>query len=82
MIKTNTIDYVLFRFVAWNTPNLNKFSKLTKFKFSDLLSQSLKRTIMYTKLHNKEYHKRVIIMGIMRGEISVMRLGTRGILYL
>lgn len=72
--KLNTVEDVGFKFVAWNVPHLQTHTKMCLFKFSRLLSLTLKKSVLYDIKHGKKQLERNIKIGIRLGEISVMRL--------
>ena len=72
--KPNTVEYVYFRFVSWNSPNLQIVSNLTLFKLSKLLSKGIMIWAYRQKKYTKEQLKRNTNLGIITGQVSVMRL--------
>ena len=77
-IKNSAIvENIFFRFVSYNIPNLQSYSKLIKFKLSTLLTGSLMKSVLYTKSHSKEFHEYRTKIGIRTNEISVMWVGSK-----
>lgn len=71
--KSNTVENMHFRFVAWNSIHLHNTSKLALFKFDELLKRSLRQSFIFEKYFPDKL-KRNITIGILTGQVSVMRV--------
>lgn len=68
------IKNIYFKFIAWNLPIFRASSKLIVFNFSDLLNKGIMQTVLYERKYSKAEQKRKLAIGIITGQISIMRL--------
>lgn len=71
--KSNTVEYVYFRFVIWNGVKLHNTSKLVRFSFGQLLNKSLIQSFTFQRYFPNKI-KRNIALGILTGQLSVMKI--------
>jgi len=74
MNNPTALEITLFRFITWNNPLFHQLTKLVKYKLTDILTVALMKSVKREITHTKKELQKNINMGIITGQISVMRL--------